>query len=197
MSLLMLRALEPSVQCHKFPKAVVDVYATILESGGSARFAAESSPLPLPRPFRPVHPSTPFQSWHPLPILAPWLLFSPLPPAAPRPPLPDHQERSHVLHLAPLEIRLPFRCRFWTPVLGAISFCFGATLSSPAPSAALLPHTSLSMPAGFGSLHIRGFHRPCNGRCGALRPRGRLQGGEARTSAGTGRQKKAEGKMHG
>ena len=37
MSLLMRRALEPSVQCEKFPKAVVDVYVTVLESGGSVR----------------------------------------------------------------------------------------------------------------------------------------------------------------
>lgn len=37
LSLLLNRALEPSVQCHTFPKAVVDVYVTILESGGSVR----------------------------------------------------------------------------------------------------------------------------------------------------------------
>uniref|UniRef100_A0A7S1X380 Uncharacterized protein n=1 Tax=Tetraselmis chuii TaxID=63592 RepID=A0A7S1X380_9CHLO len=35
MSSLLSRALEPSVQFHTFPKAVVDVYVTILQSGGS------------------------------------------------------------------------------------------------------------------------------------------------------------------
>jgi len=43
LSLLLNRALEPSVQCHTFPKAVVDVYVTILESGGSDLAVAVSA----------------------------------------------------------------------------------------------------------------------------------------------------------
>eukprot|EP00192_Tetraselmis_astigmatica_P018174 CAMPEP_0117658028 /NCGR_PEP_ID=MMETSP0804-20121206/5645_1 /TAXON_ID=1074897 /ORGANISM="Tetraselmis astigmatica, Strain CCMP880" /LENGTH=239 /DNA_ID=CAMNT_0005464521 /DNA_START=123 /DNA_END=839 /DNA_ORIENTATION=+ len=35
MSLLVQRALEPSVQCHTFPKAVVDVYISVVEADGA------------------------------------------------------------------------------------------------------------------------------------------------------------------